>query len=331
MHSGCDNSPMAALTDAYVPDVVELRRLSADDLWPVLEEETAAWRRQLDWDFRASADLVRRFTQMQALNGFALMSGPQPIGYSYYVCEERKGLIGDTYVLEQHRTVENENLLLAAVLENLIATPYIRRVESQLMMLRSSLDRPLPQLSYLCTYPRLFMEASLANVESMRARPVSSEVLFENWTDRYHDDAAHVIAGAYHGHVDSQINDQYRSASGARRFLMNIIQYPGCGRFFQPASFVAIHSASGRLCGISLTSQVSGNVGHITQICVLPAVKGSGIGYELLRRSLNALASHGCHHVSLTVTASNLTAVRLYERTGFSVRRTFAAYVWEGF
>jgi ribosomal protein S18 acetylase RimI-like enzyme len=58
-------------------------------------------------------------------------------------------------------------------------------------------------------------------------------------------------------------------------------------------------------------------------------VRGTGIGHELLRRSLITLRDMGCHSASLTVTAAN-EAVRLYERMGFRTIRKFAAYVWEG-
>jgi ribosomal protein S18 acetylase RimI-like enzyme len=88
--------------------------------------------------------------------------------------------------------------------------------------------------------------------------------------------------------------------------------------------------ASGRgLYGVCLTSMVASDVGHITQLCVSPASRGTGLGYELLRRSLVALADHGCRIVSLTVTTSNASAIELYERMGFVNRRDFAAYVWE--
>jgi ribosomal protein S18 acetylase RimI-like enzyme len=106
------------------------------------------------------------------------------------------------------------------------------------------------------------------------------------------------------------------------------VQYPGCGTFFAPASYAAADVQSGVLCGMSLTSLVAGDVGHITQVCVAPSHRGTGLGYELLRRSLLALAAHGCRTVSLTVTASNETATRLYERMGFTPRREFAACVW---
>ena len=97
------------------------------------------------------------------------------------------------------------------------------------------------------------------------------------------------------GHIDSRINDQYRTSAGARRFLHNIVQYPGCGAFYRPASLAAFEGVSGRLCGISLASLVTPETGHVTQICVSPAVRGTGIGYELLRQSLTTLARHGMH------------------------------------
>ncbi len=129
--------------------------------------------------------------------------------------------------------------------------------------------------------------------------------------------------------MDSQINDQYRSSSGALRFLANIVKFPGCGLFCAPASFVARDRSSGALCGISLASMVAPDVGHITQLCVAPSHQGRGVGYELLRRSLDSLALHGCRSASLTVTTANQAAIRLYESVGFRNQRDFAAFVWE--
>ena len=74
-----------------------------------------------------------------------------------------------------------------------------------------------------------------------------------------------------------------------------------------------------------------GDCGHITQVCVSPWARGAGVGYELLRQSLEALAAFGCRRTSLTVTASNTGAVELYERIGFRTTEKFSAYVWEGF
>jgi ribosomal protein S18 acetylase RimI-like enzyme len=70
-------------------------------------------------------------------------------------------------------------------------------------------------------------------------------------------------------------------------------------------------------------------MGHVTQICVVPSLKGSGLGYELLRRSLLALLEAGCRQASLTVTTANTDAVRLYRRVGFETAHAFSALVWD--
>jgi len=320
---------MAALSDTPLARVVELRHLRGGDLDALLEEETSAWRDMLDWDFRGSANLVRRFLEMQALNGYALLINGYPAGYAYFVAEERKGLIGDLYVMNDFLSVENEARLLTAVVEGLMKMPLIRRIESQLMMLRTGPKIVLPEPKYLRTFVRNFMEIDTGAMGRLAERRASQPMVFDSWAERKQDEAATLIASAYQGHIDSEINDQYRSAAGARRFLMNIVQFPGCGSFFQPASFVAIEPGSGRLAGICLTSLVQADVGHITQVCVSKAARGTGAGYELIRRSLEALARHGCRKVTLTVTASNGEAIGLYERMGFRKTRNFYAYVWD--
>jgi ribosomal protein S18 acetylase RimI-like enzyme len=319
---------MAALPDRYMESLIDLRDLTAEHLAPLLEEEIAAWRSGLDWDFTASADLVRRFVHLRALSGFALMGPTGVDGYSYYVAEEGKGLIGDFFVRAAARSREAEHRLLEAVLQAIWRTPGMRRVEAQLMMLGGPLDRDTPYARWFRSYPRKFLEVNLPPDAPWRARE-RSNALFSPWSESRQDDAARLIASAYRGHVDSQINDQYRSPGGARRFLSNIVQYPGCGAFFAPASFGAWDRAGRTLCGVSLASLVAAETGHITQICVAPTHQGQGIGYELLRRSLTALAAHGCRRASLTVTAANESAVQLYERMGFRNRRDFAACVWE--
>jgi len=312
------------------PVVVDLRRLSARDLEPLLEEETAAWRDELDWDFEKSADLVRRFVDLRALNGSALIEDNAVAGYMYYVLEENKGLIGDLYVRRDLRTAERETLLLEAAMEPIMASPPIDRIESQLMMLSHAPERAVPFADYLSVYERNFMRLDLAAADLGKGK-VRWPMYVEKWSEHYQDRASQLISAAYAGHIDSRINDQYRTPLGARRFLYNIVQYPGCGAFFRPASYAAFDAGTGQLCGLSLASLVAPKCGHITQICVAPAVRGTGMGHELLCRSLTTLRELGCHSASLTVTAANEDAVSLYLRMGFRTIRRFSAFVWEGF
>jgi ribosomal protein S18 acetylase RimI-like enzyme len=315
---------------AYPAQVVDLRHVSSRLMEPLLEEETAEWRRDLEWDFEKSADLVRRFVDLHALNGCALVEGGEVTGYGYYVLEEHKGLIGDLYVRERWRAAEREDQLLEWVLEAIARTPAVERIESQLMMMDSRRGRPVPMKEYLSAYERNFMRVELACALLGEGR-VRRPVYVEKWSDHYHDEAARLIAAAYAGHVDSLINDQYRSGAGARRFLYNIVQYPGCGTFHRPASYAAFDGGTGQMAGICLASMVAEGCGHITQICVGPRWKGTGVGHLLLRHSLTTLRDQRCGSASLTVTASNAEAVSLYERVGFRTERRFFAWVWEGF
>lgn len=325
---------MAAVADRFANPLpqhtlMDLRDLADGRLESLLQEETEEWRIGLDWDFRPSADLVRRFVHMHALNGSALVHRDGHVaGYCYYLAEEGKGLIGDFYVRPAVRAVETENYLLGSVLDSMWQTPGMHRIEAQMMMLGSPLDRPMPYARWFHSYPRLFLEAPLSVVTFLPSREPPG-VAFSPWSENRQDDVAKLIPAAYRGHIDSQINDQYRSPAGARRFLVNIVQYPGCGAFFPAASFVAWDRVNHIMCGASLASLVAPETGHITQICVAPSHQKKGIGFELLRRSLTALAAHGCHSASLTVTSANQSAVDLYRRIGFRNRREFAAFTWE--
>ena len=313
-----------------VREIVDLRRLSARDMDSLLQEECLAWRGELEWDFEKPADLVRRFVDMSALSGSALLEEGEVAGYVYYVLEEDKGLIGDLYIRRQMRTADRENLLLSAALSAMMDSPTIQRIESQLMMLAHDPRRRVPCQECLSVFERNFMRIDL-NLAALRKNTVRRPIYTEKWNDHYQDAAAGLIAAAYSGHVDSRINDQYRNVLGARRFLHNIVQYPGCGAFYRPASIVAFEGHTGRLCGISLASLVTPETGHVTQICVSPETRGTGVGYELLRQSLVSLREMGCTSASLTVTAANEDAVALYERVGFQTIRRFSAFVWSGF
>jgi len=319
---------MAALPDIAPGTLVDLRSVSAASLSKLLEEEAVVWRKEFSWDFRPSADLVRKFVDMRALTGCAVMRGGQAVGYSYYVCEDGKGLIGDLFVSPSPTQTQDENLLLNAILDALWHTPGVDRVETQLMMLRQPLARPVPYARWFSSHPRRFYEVDLSRMAPPRdpGRVVPPII---PWTESRQEEAAELIAQSYAGHIDSQINDQYRSVAGARRFLLNIIQYPGCGSFFAPASFVAIDRYTQKACGLCLSSLVSERTGHITQLGVAPEHRGKGLGRQLLQKSLQALVAHGALRASLTVTSKNQEAIALYEDIGFRNQRDFAAYVWQ--
>lgn len=311
-----------------MPKLAALRELSTASLEPLLEEEKSRWLELLRWDFSSSAELVLRYAAMQALEGFALVDGGEAVGYVYWVGEEQKGLIGDLYVRQGWRSPANENAMLAAALGELRRNPWIRRVEAQLMHLDARGGQVAPAGLRPRAYPRRFMLAGLDDIHARRPWDADPALRFEPWTPRWLDGSAELIARVYAGHVDSEINDQYHSPRGARRFLQNIVQYPGCGHFAADASCVAV-DAAGCVQGLCLASRVGERTGHIAQLCLAPELQGRGAGYELLRRGMAALAAGGAGEVSLTATACNQRAIRLYERFGYRCIYEFEALVWD--
>src|SRR4051812_29970100 len=111
---------MSARLEIPLPALVELPTLATRDLDPLFHQEIQLWEKRFHWDFRASADLLRRFIQLNSLCGYALVSQQRVIGYTYYVYENRKGLIGDFFILPEYATPNNEMVLLGAAVQALM-------------------------------------------------------------------------------------------------------------------------------------------------------------------------------------------------------------------
>ena len=309
-------------------EILDLRLLRPSDLEPLLEEEKLVWMESLRWDYSATASMVFRYVQGRALTGYAALEEGRAIAYSFYICENQKGLIGDAFVSRRFRDGITETRLLTHVVETLLATPTVRRVEAQLIQLDTANVREFFRSQGFATYDRKFLLLELTPRNVLESRSPAPTVALKAWESRWFSDAADLITRAYRGHIDSRISDQYLSRAGAERFLENIVQYPGCGTFDPAASYLAF-SAESRLCGMILTSIVSDQVAHVTQLCVTPDLHGQGIGRYLLTHCLESLRQRGFQSVTLTVTAANGRAVKLYERVGFSTLAGFPAFAWD--
>ena len=126
-----------------------------------------------------------------------------------------------------------------------------------------------------------------------------------------------------------EINDQYRTLSGSLRFLNNIVRFPGCGMFDAESSLVVTHKATRQVAGLILCSRVRHDVGHVTQVCVLPEFRSHGMGEGVDRMYFQRAEAARFSMLSLTVTEANARAVELYKRLGFEAQRVFDAFVWE--
>jgi ribosomal protein S18 acetylase RimI-like enzyme len=315
--------------------MVDLRQLSSWQLDPLLAEESQQWREELCWDYRASTELIKKFIDARSLTGSAILDEGRPVGYAFYVLEEHKGLVGGLFVSPRYSQQELSRQLLTDTLTTLSGIPKLERIEAQLIPFGYQLDSVLNDYGFRL-YLRQFMIARLDSVigesfdvpTGMIREGPGSGLILERWDHRFFDPCARLIQLAYANHVDGEINDQYRSESGALRFLKNIIILPGCGQFQPEASFVLRAPHANHLVGVVLNSRVAEGVGHTTQICAMPGYQGRGLGRRLMEASLRALRVRHFSAVSLTVTSGNERAVQLYEKLGFGTVKKFAAGVW---
>jgi ribosomal protein S18 acetylase RimI-like enzyme len=312
-------------------EILDLRHFAATLLRPVLDAEGEVWKQRLHWDYHTSARLLMQYLDNHMLPGYAAIEAEQVTGYVFCVYEETKAVIGDVFAMptpeQSAHTVEET--LLRHLLELLVNSPQVDRVESQLLLHPSGTHAATFQSAGFEMYRRLFLVQQLTEIARAPQVNLPPGLDLRAWTDEDLAPAARLIAEAYRGHPDSLINDQYRSVPGSMRFLNNIVRYSGCGAFSPQVSHVIVERLSRELVGLILGSRVSPQSGHITQVCVHPEFRRRGLARLLLALTAYWFMRQGATEISLTVTESNTEAVDLYLAERYTCRHTFDAAVWQ--
>ncbi len=316
-------------------EIIDIRRFAACEFLPLLQAETEFWSTKLRWDYSSSVEMITHSLEERRLSGYALVQEGRIGGYSFFFYEGEKGLIGNLFVQPHDAALPQALLLVDHVIETLLATPGIRRVETQLP--HFTLEELDPGFRPHCFkgYHRLFMVSSLKNRPPRRGGSrgageahLFKDFLIEPWERRHDRQAAQLLYRTYRHHVDAAINDQYSSEAGAGRLVESIVHHRGCGESLPRASLVALHRPTQKLAGILALTAVRAATAHIPQIAVSGEFQGTGLGTAMMDTAFEELARRGLEEVSLTVTETNDGAVRLYERLGFETLRRFGAFVW---
>jgi ribosomal protein S18 acetylase RimI-like enzyme len=315
-------------------EILDLRHFGANMLRPVLNSEAELWKQRLHWDYRASAQLLMQYLDNHMLPGYAALEAERVAGYVFCVYEESKAVIGDVYATEtnsQGPAIVHgiEEKLLRHLLELLVNSPHIDRIESQLLLHPSGTHSATFQDAGCRIFRRLFLVQPVGAVWKLPELRLPDGLELRPWHEHDLAPASRLIAEAYRGHPDSFINDQYRSAQGSMRFLNNIVRYSGCGAFSPNVSHVIVERGARELVALVLGSRVSQESGHITQICVHPNFRRKGLARALLSLVSYWFMRQGAAEISLTVTEANKEAIELYMAEGYALAHSFDAAVWE--
>lgn len=320
------------MTSPQQIEILDLRHFSAKQLRQLLDQEADLWFRRLRWDYRSSTELLLQYLDSRILPGFVALDRGRVCGYTFCVYEGHKAVIGDLYASAEHPApLDVSHSLAHHILETLNGSPDIERIEAQLLLFDSGTLTPAfsnlnPNRPAFNAFPRLFLERNVAPQAATVPRiPADLELCV--WNASFYQPSAELIQRAYQGHIDSTINDQYRSLAGSLRFLHNVVRFPGCGIFDAQSSWVLRDRATRAVVAVILCSRVAPDVAHVTQLCIAPAYRGRRLGALLLDHCMNRIAQHRYVALTLTVTEANTAATRLYAAAGFTTRHRFDALV----
>lgn len=295
-------------------------------LLSLMREEEQAWMADLDWDYSTIRHILSSLIRRKLLPGYAAVNSSGALGYTYFLVNQAKGIIGALYVRKANGSQETVEELLALSISSLKETQSVRRVEAQIM--------PFNDVNLTATftrhgfryYPRYYLDLDLSSRRNGGPYPAFEKII--PWSSAHLERAADMSAVTYRGQTDAEICEDYRTKSGCESYLRSLVENPGCGTFLPDASFIALNS-KGSACGFLICSQISERAAMIPQIAIHPSYQGRGLGNLLMQRMFERLASFGFQTVSLTVTKNNRRAFEWYTRLGFKLRKEFGAYVWQ--
>lgn len=291
-----------------------------------MEEEEKAWMSDLGWDYGTIRQILASFIKQKQLPGYVAISSQKAIGYSYFLINQMRGIIGALYASRTDQSQGAVEQLLSLAISSLKDSPSVRRIESQIIPFHNlSISDTFAKHGFSC-FSRCYLDL---NLNDMATNPdLHSNYNILPWRIGDLESAAEMTAVSYRNQIDAEICEDYRTMPGCRSYLRSLLENPGCGFFMPKASFIGLDK-EGFLSGFLISSRISERMAMIPQIAVHPSHQGRGLGKHLMHRSLKELLSLGFHSVSLMVSGENRRAFHWYQRLGFRIRKEFGAYIWD--
>jgi ribosomal protein S18 acetylase RimI-like enzyme len=301
--------------------------LDGDLFQPLMDEEEKVWMSDLRWDYSPIRQILVSFIKQKLLPGYVAVAGEkEPIGYTYFLINQAKGIIGALYVSKTSRFQEAVEELLSLAIVCLKDSQNIKRVEAQIMPFNNANFTAAFTQHGFSYYPRYYLNLDLGFAPKKIAFTSLGGII--PWDSACMERAAEMTLRSYSNQTDAEICEDYRTKAGCESYLRSLVENPGCGIFMPEASFMAL-DAQNALCGFVICCRISNGAAMIPQIAVHPSYQGRNLGNALMFRSFEQLRTRGFRTVSLTVTKKNRRAFDWYQRLGFRIQKEFGAYVWE--
>jgi ribosomal protein S18 acetylase RimI-like enzyme len=295
-------------------------------LLPLMQEEEKSWMSDLCWDYSPVRQILISFIKQKLLPGYVAVNNEEAIGYTYFLVNQTKGIIGALYASRTSQSQEAVEELLTLTISSLKESKTVQRVEAQIMPFNNlNLTATFIQQGFTY-YPRYFLDLDIRNYRKTGAAHPPDTVI--PWSSAYIEQAAEMSLYSYRNQTDAEICEDYCTKRGCESYLRSLVDNPGCGIFMPETSFMALDK-QGFPIGFLICSRISREAAMVPQIAVHPLHQGKGIGNVLMNLSFEQLKARGFRNVSLTVTKKNRRAFEWYQRLGFKIRKEFGAFVWQ--
>ncbi len=295
-------------------------------LQPLMDEEEKAWLSDLGWDYSPIRQILVSFIKQKLLPGYVAVADGAAIGYTYFLVNQTKGIIGALYASKTVHAQEAVEELISSSISCLKDSQNIKRVEAQLMPFHDvNLTAPFTRYGFSST-SRYYLELDLNNHRRKMELPSAQRII--PWDSSYLESMAEMTLLSYQDQTDAEICEDYRTRAGCESYLRSLVENPGCGVFMPEASFIGL-DWQGSPSGFIICCRISNGAAIIPQIAVHPSHQGQRMGNILMNYTFGQIKAIDFRTVSLTVTKKNRRAFEWYQRLGFKIRKEFGAYVWE--
>ena len=295
-------------------------------LSPLMQEEEKAWMDDLGWDYAPIRKILVSFMDQKLLPGYVAVHKNAAIGYTYFLMNDTKGIIGSIYVRNTDHSPEITDSLLSLTISGLKDMHRIKRVEAQIMPFNNlNLSDVFRRHGFQC-FPRSFLKLDIYSYKVQTRRRFVEKIV--PWSFSELPRAAEIVFESYKDQADAVLCADYHTLSGCESYLRSIVDNPGCGVFMPETSFICMNEKSIPV-GFVIGCRISEGVGMIPQIAVHPSYQGRKLGNALINLSFKRFKDMGFHSITLTATPANSRAYHWYCSLGFKIGKEFSAFVWE--
>ncbi len=293
-------------------------------LGPLLDEEAEMWAANLKWSFAPSRARLETALRENTVNGFVTLDERGPCAYATYSTHDGHGVVGSFFAAARSRARGLEDLLVARVLDRLLADPPGVVDCQTLFSSNPSLHEPFAARGFESAarvYMTLDRAAWLAAAVPIPRNPRSKPV---HRTDLR--SLARLIFDAHETARENDASSSFDTLDSCARILRQIMLDEVCGPFDSMGSRRI--ESEGRALAACLLTWPMHEVAHVSEVATAPLSRRTGLARQCLTESLrSAFERQGANLATLSVTASNQAALALYESVGFISRIPYHSHV----